>query len=81
LKVPEAGALSFIAYHPTQHVLQLFDVGVFGPLKKHWKSILQEYKIKTKAARVDKTTVPALLAKLWDVVAGFRQSGIHPLNS
>ena len=47
------------------HVLQPFDVGVFGPAKTHWKSLLQEHKQQTKAGRVDKSTFPHLIAKLW----------------
>lgn len=49
--------------------------------------MLKEYKLKTKAARIDKVVFPILMKQLWDqvkpehVVAGFRETGIHPLNS
>ena len=34
----------------TTHVLQPLDVGVFGPTKATWKSILKTYKVQTRVA-------------------------------
>jgi hypothetical protein len=71
----------------TTHVLQPFDVGVFGPAKAHWKLLLQQHKQQTKAARVDKSTFPHLVAELWKkllpeyLVSGFHEAGIYPLTS
>lgn len=69
------------------HVLQPLDVGTFGPVKSEWRKILQEYRLETKAANVEKRNFAELLAKLWQkaftpehVQAGFRGAGLWPLN-
>ena len=36
------------------HILQPLDVGTFGPVKSEWRKILQEYRLQTKAANVEK---------------------------
>ena len=38
----------------TTHVLQPLDVGVYGPLKQAWKTILKQHKTRTMAAKVTK---------------------------
>ena len=69
------------------HILQPLDVGTFGPMKSEWKKILQEYRLQTKAAKVEKRCFAELLAKLWQraftpehVQAGFRGSGLYPFD-
>jgi len=61
------------------HILQPLDVGTFGPIKSEWKNILQEYRLQTKTANVEKRNFAKLLAKLWQraftaehIQAGFR---------
>ena len=61
-------------------------MGTFGPMKSEWKKILQEYRLQTKAAKVEKRNFAELLAKLWQraftpdhVQAGFQGSGLYPL--
>ena len=69
------------------HVLQPLDVGVFGPMKKAWKIVLQEYKLASAASCVDKSTFPKLLARLYEraftrqhLVSAFKGTGLFPLN-
>ena len=71
----------------TSHFLQPLDVGVYGPLKKIWKSILKEYKISSRATNITKQDFPSLLKSLWDrgfqechLKAGFRECGLYPVN-
>ena len=69
------------------HLLQPFDVGVFGPLKKAWKAILKEYKLQTRGSTVSKEEFPGLIGKLWDTslkpthcIGGFRGTGLYPYS-
>jgi hypothetical protein len=63
------------------------DVGVFGPLKSHWTSVLGEYKKNPKVAGIDKCDFPALLKKVLDqakpgnnLAAAFEKCGIFPIS-
>ena len=49
----------------TTHVLQPLDVGVFGPMKQCWRTILKRYKISTRAANISKERFPQLISDLW----------------
>jgi hypothetical protein len=68
--------------------LQPLDVGVFGPLKAHWTSVLKDYKKKNpKVAGIDKSDFPALLKKVLDLAkpgnnlpAAFGKCGIFPIS-
>ena len=71
----------------TSHFLQPLDVGVYGPLKKSWRSILKEYKISSRATNITKQDFPSLLKCLWDrgfkashLTAGLRECGLCPFN-
>ena len=66
------------------HILQLLDMGVYGPFKQH---ILKKYKTSTRAANVSKEIFPSILKMLWDraikpqhCIGCFRHSGIYPFN-
>ena len=71
----------------TSHFLQPQDVGVYGPVKKVWKSILKEYKVSTRASVVTRQAFPSLVKTLWDkgfpanhLKGGFRECGLFPFN-
>lgn len=53
----------------TTHILQPLDVGVYGPVKKCWKKILKDHKLRTMAETVLKEDFPGkvgyLIAILW----------------
>ena len=70
----------------TTHVLQPLDVGVFGPTKAAWKSIMKTYKVQTRAACVSKEVFPCLLNTLCSKAfkpshfqSAFRECGLYPL--
>lgn len=42
----------------TTHILQPLDVGVYGPVKKSWKTVLKEQRLKTLAEYVTKEEFP-----------------------
>jgi hypothetical protein len=70
----------------TSHALQPLDVGFFKPLKDLWKKILRQWYRESRLTKVEKSNFPLLLAQLWrqlkgeNSVAGFRGSGLFPLN-
>ena len=71
----------------TTHLLQPLDVGVFGPMKAAWRTILKQHQLQGCAATVTKQEFHILLAKLWDqsflpqhLKSGFRRTGLCPLS-
>ena len=69
------------------HILQPLDVGVFGPVKARWRSILKQYKLRTRAMNVTKECFPSLIKQLWEqslneehLQGGFRAAGLYPFN-
>ncbi|XP_064617323.1 uncharacterized protein LOC135481430 [Liolophura sinensis] len=76
------------------HLLQPLDVAFYGPLKRLWRSILDEWKssAKKKSATLNKDDFPHLLKKLHcklypdgtetsaNLVSGFQKCGIHPFD-
>lgn len=85
-----ANNIRFVCLPPNStDKLQPLDVGVFGPLKKAWKSILTAYKLKNpKVVGIQKTDFPSLLASLIlkadpgkHLPAAFDKCGLFPVNS
>ncbi len=71
----------------TTHVLQPLDVGVFGPVKQRWRTILKQHKLQTRATNITKERFPGLIKQLWgrSITAdhlkwGFRATGLVPFN-
>jgi hypothetical protein len=73
------------------HLLQPLDVAVFGPMKRHWRKILSDWKdecMKTgqNSATLPKQVFPTLLKKLMEkdyseaIRSGFESCGLFPLN-
>ena len=68
------------------HALQPLDVGLFKNLKVEWKKIVKQWFRESRLFSVDKAVFFGLLNRLWhtlsadDAVAGFRGSGIVPLE-
>jgi hypothetical protein len=67
--------------------LQPLDVGVFGPVKKAWRSILTTHKNQHPAeSGVQKSHFPSLLAKVYDedpgkyLPAAFERCSLYPVN-
>lgn len=74
------------------HLLQPLDVAFFGPMKKAWRDILENWKSTSrgsKATGLDKSQFPRLLKNLMEkigfsssqnIISGFRATGIFPLD-
>ena len=76
------------------HLFQPLDVAFYGPLKRYWRSILDEWKVRCgkKSSTLTKESFPGLLRKLYtklypdemdmstNIIAGFKKCGIYPLN-
>ena len=70
------------------HVLQPLDVGVYGPVKTAWETILIKFARQNLWTALNKELFPSLLAQLWksdcfsekNVRAGFRKCGIMPFD-
>ncbi|XP_072152590.1 uncharacterized protein [Bemisia tabaci] len=70
---------------------QPLDIAFFGPFKRHWRAILDDWKARARlrATAIPKPQFPGLLKKLMEKVlvngsdnikAGFEKAGIHPLD-
>ena len=71
----------------TTHVSQPLDKGCFGPLKAQWRSVCHEFLSQNPGKSVTRFTFSELFAKAWmesmtltNIVSGFRQTGIYPVN-
>lgn len=85
--------IAFVCLLPNStHLGQPLDVGFYGPLKKHWRAILDNWKstMQKKSQTITKERFPSLLTKLCNkvtengissnLVAGFRKCGIYPFD-
>ena len=92
IKECEKHNISFVFLPPNStHLCQPLDVAFFAPLKKHWRSVLNEWKDGPgrSESTVPKSKFPDLLKKLEshvkhsaeNVKAGFRACGIFPVNT
>lgn len=89
----EENSIKFIALPPNAtHLLQPLDVAYFRPMKVKWREVLEDWKntaVGGKCLQIPKDQFPQLLKKLMDrlangptnLVAGFRKTGIYPMNS
>lgn len=76
------------------HLLQPLDVAFYGPLKRYWRQLLDEWKmtVRRKSQTLTKEEFPKLLFKLYtklyptgnevsaNMQAGFKACGIYPLD-
>lgn len=93
LKLCQENDIKLIFLPPNStHLLQPLDVSFFGPMKRSWRAILNNWKTTTKgknATCLDKSQFPSLLSKLMNesglssrenMISGFRGTGIFPLD-
>lgn len=95
LKLANENDIKFVCFPPNStHLLQPLDVAFYGPLKRMWRRVLDEWKVKSskKVKTVTKDMFPKMLTKLYahlypnsiehsdNIVSGFRTCGIHPLD-
>ena len=72
----------------TSHALQLLDVGVFKSMKVIWSEVVIDWFLMNPGINIGKCEFPKLLKKVWDrlavqndlPVAGFRNSGLYPVD-
>jgi hypothetical protein len=85
----KANDIAFVCLPPhSTDKLQPLDVGVFGPLKKVWREVLTDYKLKNpKEAIIPKTEFPRLLNSVLakadpgrHLPAAFLKCGLHPVS-
>lgn len=85
----KANDIRFVCLPPNStDKLQPLDVGVFGPMKAAWRTVLTEYKRKNpKVVGIQKTDFPSLLASMLEkadpgkhLPAAFDRCGLYPLN-
>ena len=69
------------------HLCQPLDVAVFRTAKSEWRDILDTWHKESRSKEnLPKTVLPTLLSELMtrlkssNLIAGFRASGIHPIN-
>ena len=81
--------ISIICLPPnTSHALQPLDVGVFKSMKVIWSQVVIDWFLKNPGVNIGKPEFPKVLKKVWDVlapqselpVAGFRNSGLYPVD-
>ena len=88
LKLCEDHEISFACLIPNStHISQLLDAALYGPLRKKWKKILKDCKLKNYTQiTLPKDIFPALLKQLVstfdtdNLKGGFRSCGIYPFN-
>ena len=59
MKARKTGIHIFCLPPHTTHILQPQDVGVYGPLKTAWRTILREQRIESQAAEITKEHFPS----------------------
>jgi hypothetical protein len=95
LKLAKENDIVFTCLPPNStHLLQPLDVAFYGPLKRLWRQVLDEWKVKCnrKVKSLSKDMFPRLLSNLHkklypeqeqtseNIIAGFRTCGIYPLD-
>ena len=81
--------IEFVCLPPNStHILQPLDVGLYGPMKAHWRSILRDLKERDPSAKpVNKVVFPGMLKQLVEKVdsqqllpKAFEKCGMFPIN-
>ena len=81
--------IRFVTLPPNStHVCQPLDVAVFRPMKVLWRDCLSQWRAESRSTgTIPKETFPQLLCRVFkqlkpaNLIAGFKATGIHPLNS
>ena len=83
----EEGVIIFCLPPNTTHRTQPLDKGCFAPLKSYWKEECQNYLSKHKGKAITRFQFSEVFSRAWvrgmtmgNVIAGFRTTGIFPLD-
>ena len=78
--------LSF-AFHLTPHECQPLDVGLFGPLKRHWQQECHKFYQKHPSLVILKLNFNLVFRQAWlnavspaNIYGGFKKAGVYPYN-
>ena len=88
IELARSNNVHLVCFPPhSTHLIQPLDVGVFGPMKSSWRTILKWHQIETCATIVTKHEFPSLISRLWDksfrpdhLINGFNKTGVCPLS-
>lgn len=89
LRICKDNDISFCCLPPNStDKLQPLDVGIFGPLKKYWRTVLVEHKTKNPGeASLNKKSFPSLLTQVLELAnlgrhlpAAFQKCGLVPVS-
>ena len=80
--------IRFITMPPNStHLCQPLDMAVFGPAKRVWRKMLNDWRNETRAkGSIPKSNFPSMLKRLCDnlpprnIIAGFRATGLFPFD-
>ena len=71
----------------TTHLTQPLDKGVFGPFKGRWKEVCHDFLVSHPGQVVTRYNFSRLFSRAWmesmtcsNIMAGFRKTGVYPLN-
>lgn len=71
----------------TTHILQMADVGMFGPAKASWKKEMHSWRVENHDKLMDEVKFIPLLKKVMDtsltkdkILSGFKATGIYPFD-
>ena len=95
LQKASAKDVAFVCLPPNStHLLQPLDVAFYGPMKRSWRKVIEDWKTSSrkKSVTLQKDCFPALLKKLYahiyesdsqsseNLKSGFKKCGIVPFN-
>lgn len=90
IRACEENNIKFVCLPPhSTHITQPLDVAFYGPMKRYWRSILNEWKLSgNMKAGIQKDQFPQLLKQLVEkinlskenIISGFEKTGIAPVN-
>ena len=85
--VPTLNPSAFSFPPHTTHECQPLDVGLFGPLKRHWQQACHSFYRKNTTQVISKYNFCQVFKDAWlnailpaNVFAGFKKAGVYPFN-
>lgn len=83
----ENNVIFLVLYPNATHILQMCDVGIFGPMKKKYRELYQDWKIENPVGIYNEVQFVKVLKKVNDavikkdtIINGWRSTGLQPFN-